>query len=41
MLLALDWEVLCLDYGNKILNHKMLRGEEKELLVPVYVISSF
>lgn len=32
---------LCLDYGNKILNQKLLGGEEKEVLVSLYVIQSF
>lgn len=32
---------LCLDYGNKIVNQKLLGGEEKKVLVSLYVIQSF
>lgn len=29
---------LCVDYGNKILIQKLLRGEAQEVLVSLYVI---
>lgn len=32
---------LCLDYENKILSKKLLRGGEKEVLVSLHVMSSF
>lgn len=32
---------LCLDYGNKILNQKMWRGEEKAFLASLYIIFEY